>query len=53
MNIFTVPLQRDADYLQLALWRARVWLNNGRRAAAKPNGGIPPFLQRKRKGTNA
>jgi hypothetical protein len=41
------PLQRDADYLVLALWRARIWLNQQRRQRQQPTDRyeIPPLLR--------
>jgi hypothetical protein len=41
------PLQRDADYLVLQLWRARVFMNLQRRQRQKPTDRyeIPPLLR--------
>jgi len=42
------PRQRDADYLVLALWRARVWMNQQRRLRARQPTDryeIPPLLR--------
>ena len=42
------PRQKDADYLMLQLWKARVYMNQSRRARAKqkPTDDIPPLLRK-------